>query len=977
MKIHKVNFIFIFVVIASVISYTMATSAEQYNAAIEPKQFFINSETGEEFEIVKDVDENSVYYKDKLNNKYDDINKIIAVALKNDLDKLDEQLKIVFESNSDSDELVNINVIFYEQAPYSIVNNIYKKYEDKLNKDVDEIKSIMKDYQIEEIESGTQTKEIKSKEVQTIQNIKEKSTKYEKSQIEKVSQLPQKTLKKDIRLKEVEISESDKVKILERGFSIEATNQKIREEIKQEMTSVINQKQKETVNLINELDGIVLNQKITFNMLNAELPIRSLDELSRDKKIKSILLNRKNLVPKLDVSVPSIYASVWWTGGYNGSWVDVAVADTGVDKTHPNLEVDTEGNSRTFYEKDFSDSGTTDDRSGHGTHVAGIIASSHSTYKGVASGVDALINAKWIDTGGTFTDAVDALDWATVNVSDPAEVLSNSWGCSFKEPDSSCTNLCPEYGTLNGESDLTHFMDALADNYNIINVLSAGNEGDCGDTSLSFPGDAYNIIVIGSINDGGTTSRSDDTISTFSSLGTTSDGRKKPDLAAPGSSITSLAYNWEGANLDTSTKSGTSMAAPHVSAVAALLTQYGLTPKEVKALLIQTAEDKGTVGWDKYYGWGYINLSRAFTYKLYTIKGNVTEGSYKFYKIQLLLPNEKATLVWNRHIPYNPGGNYPTTSYSVNDLDLYFYRESTNSIISSSVTTKDNVEQVQSDSTYLDGILKVDGFSTNFSHGLDIEDYALGTDGGYSLATGPILNITQKVPSTASTLVNFTITATVTNNGDLKAHNVGITLNLPTGLTILSGATTQSYNISASSSAIATWIINATNGVGEYRNINSSFSSTSYGEMFTGKTPSNITNVILRTGLVGSGSSTHNCSTINSTLKIDSANITNSIILAGNNVNVNVKWVGWHFYDDNHWAFFLDSSTTPIGTCKSFNDDTQYNAYDMNCTINIPSSTSKGIHTIKVTSNDYIGYCNPGEAGTDVETSFRIYGGIV
>jgi serine protease len=65
---------------------------------------------------------------------------------------------------------------------------------------------------------------------------------------------------------------------------------------------------------------------------------------------------------------------------------------------------------------------------------------------------------------------------------------------------------------------------------------------------------------------------------------------------------------------------GTSMAAPHVSGVAALLIAYAVatTPDEVREALQSTAEDKGAAGWDPEYGWGIVNAYEALTYKTYT-----------------------------------------------------------------------------------------------------------------------------------------------------------------------------------------------------------------------------------------------------------------------------------------------------------------------------------------------------------------------
>ncbi|MEK6835717.1 MAG: S8 family serine peptidase, partial [Nanoarchaeota archaeon] len=109
-------------------------------------------------------------------------------------------------------------------------------------------------------------------------------------------------------------------------------------------------------------------------------------------------------------SVPQIRANQVHSAGVTGSGVKVCIVDTGVDDTHPAL-------NPLVAEHDFvnNDPDATDDH-GHGTHVAGIVASTDATYKGVAYG-SSLMAAKVLDaTGSGFSsDVIAGIDWCVAN----------------------------------------------------------------------------------------------------------------------------------------------------------------------------------------------------------------------------------------------------------------------------------------------------------------------------------------------------------------------------------------------------------------------------------------------------------------------------------------------------------------------------------------------------------------------------------
>ena len=130
----------------------------------------------------------------------------------------------------------------------------------------------------------------------------------------------------------------------------------------------------------------------------------------------------------------------------------------------------------------------------------------------------------------------------------------------------------------------------------LIVVVAAGNDGPSKGT-VTTPGIAYEVITVGSIDDKGTVTRKDDTVSNDSGRGPTLDGLIKPDIFAPGVNLTSTSSS-EGIFLPYAagkayvSQSGTSLATPIVSGICALLLQAKptLTHGEIKKILSDTSE---------------------------------------------------------------------------------------------------------------------------------------------------------------------------------------------------------------------------------------------------------------------------------------------------------------------------------------------------------------------------------------------------
>lgn len=252
----------------------------------------------------------------------------------------------------------------------------------------------------------------------------------------------------------------------------------------------------------------------------------------------------------LDKSVPQIGAPAAWAAGYNGKGVKIAVLDTGVDTTHPDLK------DQVIASKNFTTAADASDHFGHGTHVASIAAGtgakSHGKYTGVAPGAK-ILNGKVLDDTGSGDDSgiLAGMEWAAA---EGADVVNLSLGGYDS----------PEIDPLEAE------VNKLSAEKNILFAIAAGNDGP---QSIGSPGSAAAALTVGAVD-------GNDKLADFSSTGPAADGSIKPDVTAPGVDITAAAA--KGSVIDQEvgenpagylTISGTSMATPHVAGAAAILKQ--------------------------------------------------------------------------------------------------------------------------------------------------------------------------------------------------------------------------------------------------------------------------------------------------------------------------------------------------------------------------------------------------------------------
>lgn len=436
------------------------------------------------------------------------------------------------------------------------------------------------------------------------------------------------------------------------------------------------------ISTISSLGGKILQNYVVINALLVDIPLEALPNLAELSQIARIEPNYK-LQVQLDVSQLAVTNTMapGWDYTYNGTDVVVAVFDTGIDKYHPALV------GRVINEKSFVVSEPSpNDTDGHGTHVAGIIASTNTTYMGIAPNAS-LVNVKIMDTSGTgdTSQLLNGLEWLLTNTNHSADVINLSAG-TIAEID-------------NGDSTLAKLIDAIVSSYNIVWVNAAGNTV----SRIEVPGDAMNCISVANFNDGGVLDPSTWTIAGTSSRGPTADGRKKPDVAAPGTVIKSCNYDWESSN-DFVTKSGTSMSAPHVAGAAALILQYLRTNNAslgssrhallIKGILLYTALDLGSPGWDNAFGHGAVDMGAVLNFLQsgdFEVDTLVPSYSICIYTLNVTSPQYvNITLLWNRE------ASTDWTYIYYNDLTNLNMRleNATTYTVASSTSTIDNIEQI-------------------------------------------------------------------------------------------------------------------------------------------------------------------------------------------------------------------------------------------------------------------------------------------
>src|SRR5687768_12030279 len=405
------------------------------------------------------------------------------------------------------------------------------------------------------------------------------------------------------------------------GLVLSGDDQPVRAIIRGDVTAIQAAAARDGIRVLRVLSGFVVVEA-TPSQLQALQGVSGIDAITRDALVR----------PLMSVSLKTMATDqaragsggllglglIGATPSISGKGIGVAVIDSGIA---PHSALSGKVVASVNYATGET---TTTDAFGHGTHIAGIIAGVSnygptSQFKtGVAPGAH-LVNVRVLNRNGVgyTSDVIAGIQWVKNNKTKYAiRVINLSLGHPIAEP---CfyDPLC-----LAAE-------DAV--NSGLVVVASAGNSGKDAEGrtvlgGISTPGNAPSVITVGALNTWGTSSLSDDTVTTYSSRGPTRyDMLVKPDVVAPGNKIVSLeaagsylaktypALRVAGTGTNAFRQmSGTSMSAAMVSGGAALLLESSptLTVRQLKVALQVTAKpmvEEGLIA----AGTGSVNLYAA------------------------------------------------------------------------------------------------------------------------------------------------------------------------------------------------------------------------------------------------------------------------------------------------------------------------------------------------------------------------------
>ena len=303
----------------------------------------------------------------------------------------------------------------------------------------------------------------------------------------------------------------------------------------------------------------------------------------------------------------------------DGSGEMLAIADTGLDRDHPDIS----GRVAAVYTQFGLDSSPIDSNTGHGTHVTVTAigdGTGDSSARGIAPAADVTMYALEHDPTGVFGRQGSIYDILLDAKQKTARIAINAWG------------LNGNFGEYT--SDSRSVDQFVFDEPKLLPIFSVGDRGANGASQISPPSTAKNVLSVGASTTGTGSTASPGSVASISSQGPTLDGRIKPDVVAPGIELCSgraeEAKSPSGVACGTGTHadgdplymslSGTSQATALAGGIATLTREYlreqvGLNSPSaslVKAALINGATDLGSPDIpNPQEGWGELNLERT------------------------------------------------------------------------------------------------------------------------------------------------------------------------------------------------------------------------------------------------------------------------------------------------------------------------------------------------------------------------------
>jgi len=341
--------------------------------------------------------------------------------------------------------------------------------------------------------------------------------------------------------------------------------------------------------LVGQLGGAVTKDLHIINAFAADMTAEAAVELARRPDVRWVSLDapveRAGKVapppaPTTNTYLDTLRVPQVWSQGIDGSGIGVAVIDSGVS----NMQDLPLQRSVSFN----PNASNVNDKYGHGTHVAGIVAGNGSLsggqFRGVAPGIQLIsLKVNGDDGSATESDVVAAMQWAHDNKAQyNIRVVNLSLNSTVEQ------------------SYMTSPMDAAAEILwfnGVVVVVSSGNANSGLNYANTPPANDPFVITVGAADEKATASPSDDAFALYTAWTITANNSLKPDILAPGTNILSTLSphsDWDViapdrvVNTDYFRLSGTSMAAPMVAGAAALLLQDepNLTPDQVKYRLL-------------------------------------------------------------------------------------------------------------------------------------------------------------------------------------------------------------------------------------------------------------------------------------------------------------------------------------------------------------------------------------------------------